>query len=65
MSAWNHSICEACWVRRCEARGEPGRRAVRMREPRETRCCWCGESHQSGILVQEDPAVLRCRGAHA
>lgn len=60
MSRWTHSICVPCWNKR-----EPGREPIRLHVEFiswET-CCFCGESHASGIHVREDPAKMLCQGS--
>jgi hypothetical protein len=41
-------ICICCWEER-----QPDREPVRLREPEDERCCWCGTPTRSGIYVRE------------
>lgn len=50
MANWNQPICERDWV---ERNGE--RRPVRVIDPDEERCAYCGEATKSGIYVRDDP----------
>jgi len=59
MSKWNHSMCILCWRLR---RGN--REPFRLKDPKETICCFCGEKHQSGIFVRADPESTICKGEH-
>lgn len=69
MSDWNHSCCDACWMKihvpSRVARGgsnEPGRLKPELCE--SLLCCWCGSRNESGIYVRSDPDKLRCGGKH-
>ena len=59
MSAWNHSMCEACW-----AQHEPNRWPVRVIDLDTAYiCCFCGITTYVGIFVREDPndnSINRC-----
>lgn len=60
MSRWNHSICWNCWKRQ-EGEREP----VRVVNPKEGACCFCGTPHASGIFVRRDPDSMQCDHAKA
>lgn len=60
MSNWNHSICDDCWLHR-----DPHRLPCRMTEPEPETCCFCGETHASGIYVRRNPEQMSCRHAKA
>jgi hypothetical protein len=61
MSRWTHSICVECWIAR-----NPGRKPVRViTEEKPQPCCFCGDSHVSGIYVRHDPEELICKGEHS
>ena len=59
MSAWNHSMCEACWVAY-----NPDRWPVRVIDLDVAHiCCFCGDPTWVGIFVREDPdspTINRC-----
>jgi hypothetical protein len=55
MSRWIHSICEDCYEEQ-----EPGRKPVRVREPEEETCCFCGKPTTDGIFYRFDPSKLKC-----
>lgn len=60
---WTQPICEMCWVQRCIDEGkaywEDGdlyvKQAVRLREPHDEVCAWCGEHTLYGAYVRADP----------
>lgn len=52
---WNHPICDDCWKER-----EPDREPVRIKNPSEHTCCFCGVGTTSGIWVRQDPVPLGC-----
>ena len=59
MSKWTHSICAECWGKK-----NPDRQPVKTIDgPREV-CCFCGQSHASGIFIRHNPEELRCEGKH-
>lgn len=60
-SRWNHSICDDCWDKL-----NPGREPSRLFDGPEV-CCFCGETHNSGILVRRHPDThdLKCKGEHS
>jgi len=66
MSEWNHSICDACWIKRCREAGEPDRTPVRMKDGfcEPMKCCFCETVHKSGIFVREVPGRCPCKGEH-
>lgn len=46
-------MCEDDWVSR-----NPRRVPVRMVDPDEEVCAWCGKTTYSGIYVRADPATV-------
>lgn len=48
--SWTQPSCGTCWDER-----NPGRAPVRLREPDEETCVYCGKRHRSGIYVRIDP----------
>ena len=65
-SEWTHSMCDICWLVVVEKEGEPEREPVRLKGEflREGVCCWCGDTHMSGIYRREHPITLKCQGVH-
>ena len=63
MSAFsNHSICEACWVKR-----NPGRTPVTVTDDfhaAET-CCFCRYDTKDGIYVREKNDAVACKTDHS
>ncbi len=58
MSRFTHPICDACWTRATN-----GRTPLRLTEPEEEQCCFCGVATVSGIYVRKDPKELpACTG---
>ena len=54
---WTHSMCESCWKLH-NADREP----MEMKNaPKET-CCFCGNTHTSGIYTRFDPSKTLCHG---
>lgn len=58
-SRWNHSMCADCWNAR-----NPNRKAVKVIDAKQERCCFCAQIHSSGIYIREDPLKLFCHGEH-
>ncbi len=58
MSRWTHSICEDCWNEREPL--EPVRLKPEIRQAES--CCYCGQTHTSGIYIRDNWAFTRCRG---
>jgi hypothetical protein len=50
MSGWTHTLCEDCWDLL-----EPGREAVRVKDPPIELCCRCGALVNSGIYYRFEP----------
>lgn len=46
-------ICLTCWESWIAAKGEPGRKATRLRHPEEKVCAFCGEKTNFGAFVRE------------
>ena len=59
MSKWTHSICVTCWNKK-----NPSRPPVRVAGGERDECCFCGDSHCSGIYIREDGDNLLCKGIH-
>ena len=61
MSKWTHNICDNCWDKR-NSISIP----VKIIEPDEEPCCFCGKLSKSGIFVRHDPTdkILSCKGQH-
>lgn len=57
---WRHSICDACFAKR-KPNIEPFKLRPEFRHP-ET-CCFCGNMHESGIYIREDPQLTLCKGS--
>jgi hypothetical protein len=57
MSRWTHEICDACWETQHGQR-EP----MRIVDPREVECCFCGTKNKSGIFVRANPLDIHCGG---
>lgn len=57
MSLWRHNICIECWDKR-----QPGREPVHLKDPEETKCCFCGEPNRDGIYVRALGTELLCKG---
>lgn len=57
--AWNHSICEECWLER-EGTSTPVRIKDEYRD--DESCCWCLKQHRSGIYRRENPDDMPCGG---
>jgi hypothetical protein len=55
---WLHSICDQCWDKLCDYP------PVKEKEPKQYRCCWCGELHTSGIFIHREPKNTPCKGKH-
>ena len=56
MSEWTHAICYKCWRER-----EPGREPIRVTEPEDEACCYCGGVASAGIYRRDDPKKMNCR----
>lgn len=54
--SWTQPICETCWKRPPihDVPPEP----VRLLNPGEERCAFCGDGTTSGIYVRADPASV-------
>lgn len=55
-------MCDNCWLLKCAEEGEI-RIPVRIKDDHWKKfqpCCFCGESHASGILVRRDQKTLKC-----
>ena len=69
MNKGTHSICQPCRDRKNpnrevgKADRNPRRFLIVGKADREL-CCFCGETHQSGIYVSEDSETLLCKGDH-
>lgn len=48
---WHHSVCDECWNKTFPGELTPHRIVGRM-GTNSTVCCWCGQKHGSGILIQ-------------
>lgn len=61
MSRWQHNICLLCWDHL-----NPGREPIRIKDPNDRTCCYCGNVTLDGILVRENPdsKELVCGGGH-
>jgi hypothetical protein len=57
---WTHRICSRCWFDR------NSREPARMKFDESGKCCFCGETTDSGIYVRLSPnsAELVCHGNH-
>ncbi len=53
---WRHAACESCYWETHE------REPVRLKNPEEEVCCYCGETTKSGIYTRGDPKKTRCKG---
>lgn len=62
MSAWNHSVCAACWNERNP--DKPDTRAALERTALVEKCCFCEMIHVSGIYIRQDPDSMPCKGEH-
>jgi hypothetical protein len=47
-------MCDPCWDNRWQGK----RTAVRLVEPENEKCCWCGQWTTSGIYVRADPDTI-------
>lgn len=61
MSKFTHSICEDCWNKK-----NPDRPVVKIQVGvfSGERCCYCGNIHNSGIFVRDNPSNCLCKGDH-
>lgn len=57
-----HCLCDDCWRR--SAQGQAGQLPKRLHQITLRECCSCGEKTSSGIFIEDDPRLYRCRGVH-
>lgn len=51
--SWTQACCERCWFERYAPR-DP----LRLVDPDEEICCFCGGPSSAGIYVRVDPATV-------
>jgi hypothetical protein len=61
MSRWTHAVCDDCWKTE-----HPDQSPYRftMTARFTEKCCYCGNSTDSGIYIRTPPDTVGCGGEH-
>lgn len=64
MSRWRHAICDECYDLESEQNDQLPEEPVRLQQPEQEDCCFCGAKTKSGIYIRKDPSQTKCGGTH-